>query len=184
MLQFPPAYPTEDQMTLWKDGAFIADEWTAIADGDEVPTDRPALVSLERWRTERETLAGRNAPIGIVIPPDAVWDDIVPDLPRFPVVAVSFPKMMDGRGFSIARLLRDRDGYAGEIRAVGDFTIDMMPLMRRVGITTFDVASDNVKKGLERGVWPEVKNYYQPVEDALEVPAGTRPWLRRPRSSP
>ncbi|MGD9739786.1 MAG: DUF934 domain-containing protein [Bauldia sp.] len=166
-------------MNLWKDGAFTADDWTVVADDAEVPSDSPALVTLARWRSERETLSGRNAPVGIVFPPDAVWDDVVPDLPRFPVVAVSFPKMMDGRGFSIARLLRDRDGFTGEIRAIGDFTIDMMPLMRRVGIDAFDVVSENVRKGLDRGVWPEVPAYYQPIEDDLEVPAGTRPWLRR-----
>lgn len=167
-------------MALWKDGAFIADDWAMVADDAEVPTDRPALVTLGRWRSERETLSTRNAPVGVVFPPDAVWDDLVNDLSRFPVVAVSFPKMMDGRGFSIARLLRDRDGYTGEIRAVGDFTIDMMPLMRRVGINAFDVVSEHVKNGLDRGIWPEVPAYYQPVEDELEVPAGTRPWTRKP----
>jgi phosphoadenosine phosphosulfate reductase len=87
--------------------------------------------------------------------------------------------MMDGRGFSIARLLRDRDNYQGEIRAVGEFIVDMMPLMRRVGIDSFDVTSDNVKKALDRGVWPEVPEYYQPLGEAPEVPAGTRPWARR-----
>lgn len=166
-------------MALWKDGKFIEDEWALVPDGEPVPTDRPALVTLKRWRDEREALSGRNAAIGIVFAPDSVWNDIIPDLPRFPVVAVSFPKMMDGRGFSIARLLRDRDNYQGEIRAVGEFIIDMMPLMRRVGIDSFAVTSDNVKKALDRGVWPEVPEYYQPLGEAPEVPAGTRPWARR-----
>lgn len=167
-------------MTLWNNGTFTADDWIVVPDADPVPTDRPALVSLARWRTERDALSARNAGIGIVLPPDAEWSDIVPDLSRFPVVAILFPKMMDGRGFSIARLLRDRDGYTGQIRAVGDFTVDMMPLMRRVGFDAFEVVSDNVKKALDRGVWPEVPYYYQPVEADREAPAGTRPWMRKP----
>jgi phosphoadenosine phosphosulfate reductase len=166
-------------MALWKDGKFVEDDWTVVADEEPVPTDRPALVSLKRWRDERDALSGRNAPIGLVFAPDSIWNDIVTDLPRFPVVAVSFPKMMDGRGFSIARLLRDRDHYAGEIRAIGDFIVDMMPLMRRVGIDAFEVTSENVKKALDRGVWPEVPEYLQPLDRQGEVPAGTRPWARR-----
>jgi phosphoadenosine phosphosulfate reductase len=168
-------------MALWTDGNFIDDDWTLVPDGEPVPSDRPVLVSLKRWREEREALSGRNAAIGIVFAPDSVWSDIVPDLARFPVVAVSFPKMMDGRGFSIARLLRDRDNYAGEIRAVGEFIVDMMPLMRRVGIDAFDIASDKVKKALDRGLWPEVPAYYQPIGETPEVPVGTRPWARRPK---
>jgi uncharacterized protein (DUF934 family) len=165
-------------MALWKNGAFVDDEWMLVADGEPVPPGRPALVTLERWRAERETLATRNAAIGIVLSPASDWTDILADLPRFPVIAVSFPKFMDGRGFSIARLLRDRDGYTGEIRAVGEFTLDQLPLMRRVGIEAFDVVKDTVRAGLERGVWPEVPEYLQPIDDAREAPAG-RPWARR-----
>lgn len=166
-------------MTLWKDGAFVEDDWVVVPDGEALPSDRPALVSLARWRADRGELVARNAAIGIVFQPDAVWDDIIDDLGRFPVVAVAFPKFMDGRGFSIARLLRDRDGYAGEIRAVGQFILDQMPLMRRVGINAFDVTDDVVRKALDRGAWPEVPQYYQPIDGAIEVPAGTRPWTRK-----
>lgn len=169
---------------IWKDGAFAADDWIVVADEEPMPPAGAALVSLRRWRGERETLAGRNAPVGLVLEPDAEWSDVAGDLPRFPVIAIAFPKFMDGRGFSIARLLRDRDSFAGEIRAIGEFTLDQMPLMRRVGIDAFAVADANVRKGLERGAWPEVPVYMQPIEADREVPAGTRPWARRPARTP
>jgi len=165
---------------IWKDGAFAEDEWIIVADGEEVPADRPSLVGLTRWREEHDTLAARNAPLGLVFEPDAEWSDIAGDLDRFPVIAVNFPKYADGRGFSIARLLRDRDGYRGEIRAVGDFFLDQLPYMRRVGIDAFAITDPHLRKGLERGDWPEVAHYLQPVDAAGEVPAGTRPWARRP----
>jgi len=170
-------------MPLWKDGAFVEDEWTVVGDEDPVPADGPAFVSLKRWRAEREALSSRDAAIGIVLLPDSEWSDVIADLPRFPAIAISFPKFMDGRGFSLARLLRDRDGFKGEIRAVGEFTIDQMPLMRRVGFDSFLVVDDNVRAGLLRGVWPEVPQYLQPIDADREAPAGKRPWARRPADS-
>jgi uncharacterized protein (DUF934 family) len=166
---------------IWKDGAFAEDEWIRVADDEPVPADRPVLVSLARWRDERDALAGRNAPVGLVFEPDAEWSDIAADLPRFPLIAISFPQYADGRGFSIARLLRDRDGYKGELRAVGGYFADQMPLMRRVGIDTFAISDEHVRKALADGLWPEVPHYMQPIDDDREMPAGTRPWARRPR---
>jgi phosphoadenosine phosphosulfate reductase len=168
-------------MPLWKDGQFIADDWQLIADDAPLPDGDKAIVSLKRWRDERTALAERNAPLGLLIEPGSIWTDIADDLPRFPVIAVSFPKFADGRAFSIARLLRERDGYAGEIRATGDFFIDQVPLMVRVGIDAFETSDPILVKALEDGAWPEVKEYLQPAFDrGKEIPAGTRPWARKP----
>ncbi len=167
---------------IWRDGAFAADGWILVADEEPVPAAGAAFVSLARWRAERDMLSGRNAPVGLVLEPDAEWLDVAGDLSRFPVIAVAFPKFVDGRGFSIARLLRDRDGFTGEIRAVGEFTLDQMPLMRRVGINAFAVTDPMVRKALDRGDWPEVPYYMQPIQADREVPAGTRPWARKPAS--
>jgi uncharacterized protein (DUF934 family) len=54
-------------------------------------------------------------------------------------VEIHFPKFGDGRGYSIARLLRTRYGYKGELRAVGQFTRDHLPFMERVGFDTFEL---------------------------------------------
>ncbi|HEX6267434.1 MAG TPA: DUF934 domain-containing protein [Burkholderiales bacterium] len=54
-------------------------------------------------------------------------------------VEVHFPKFGDGRGFSIARLLRQRYGYKGELRAVGQFTRDHLFFMERVGFDAFEL---------------------------------------------
>lgn len=167
-------------MPVWKSGAFIDDSWQIVPDGEAVPADAPVAVSLKRWREERETLAGRNAPLGLVIEPGSEWDDIVADLPRFPLIVVTIPKYADGRAFSIARLLRERDGYAGEIRAVGTYIIDQVPLMARVGIDAFQTDDPVLIAAFEKGEWPEVPHYTQPAWPGDgEVPAGTRPWIRK-----
>ena len=167
-------------MPLWKDGTFIDDDWQVVADDAPVPDGAPAIVSLRRWREERGPLAERNAPLGLLLAPGSVWIDIVADLPRFPVIAVTIPKYADGRAFSIARLLRERDGYQGEIRAIGDYIVDQVPFMLRVGITAFQTENPILIRALESGALPEVTNYLQPASDSRpEVPAGTRPWTRK-----
>lgn len=165
---------------VWKTGGFVDDRWQAVADDAPVLPDVPVIVSLNRWRTDRDVLATRNAPLGLRIEPGSDWLDVVQDLPRFPLVVLTIPKYADGRAFSIARLLRERDGYKGEIRAVGAYIIDQVPFMMRVGIDSFATADPHVITAFETGVWPEVPHYLQPAFDhGTEVPAGTRPWARR-----
>ena len=172
-------------MPLWKNRAFVDDAWQVVADGEAVPADVPAIVSLKRWRTERATLAERNAPLGLQIDPGSDWADMVRDLPRFPVIAVTIPKYADGRAFSIARLLRERDGYKGEIRAVGTYIIDQVPLMRRCGIDAFETSDPILVAAFEKGEWPEVPHYLQPaLDDGQEIAPGTRPWRRQRRGAP
>jgi uncharacterized protein (DUF934 family) len=55
------------------------------------------------------------------------------------VVAVRFPKYGDGRGYSIARLLRERHGYKGELRAVGVVARDHLQLMAQCGFDSFQL---------------------------------------------
>ena len=54
-------------------------------------------------------------------------------------IAIDFPKPTDGRGYSIARLLRDRVSYRGELRAVGAVAYDQLNFMRRCGFDVFDL---------------------------------------------
>ena len=117
-------------MPLWKNGTFIEDAWQVVADDAPVPADAAVVLSLKRWRAERDTLAARNAPIALQIDPGNDWQDIVEDLPRFPVIVVTIPKFADGRAFSIARLLRERDGETGESRVMGAYIIDQVPFGR------------------------------------------------------
>ena len=167
-------------MALWKNGGFIADGFRHAGDDEPLGDDAAVIVSLARFRAEREALLARAAPLGLRIEPGSDWNGLVQDLPRFDVIAVSLPKFADGRAFSIGRLLRERDGFAGELRAVGGFFLDQIPYLRRVGFDTFETDDPLVLKGLAEGRWPEVPEYLQPAGERDEVPAGTRPWARRP----
>ena len=64
---------------------------------------------------------------------------VAPRLAGASRVEIHFPKFGDGRGYSMARLLRTRFGYLGELRAVGQFTRDHLPFMERVGFDAFEL---------------------------------------------
>jgi phosphoadenosine phosphosulfate reductase len=148
-----------------------------VADGEAIP-DASVILSKPHWLAERERLAGRNAPLGLRLEPGETIDDIATDLPRFAVLVLGFPKLVDGRAFSTATRLREKHGYAGELRAAGNVLTDQIPYMRRCGFDSFEVTHGPTRRALAEGRIPEVTLYYQPAA-AHEPPAGTRPWLRR-----
>lgn len=165
---------------VYRNGRFEADEWQFADDEAELPGEGAVFLPLARWLAERDALAGRNTPLGVVIRAGERIEDIVPDLSRLSAIAVDFPAFSDGRGFSSARMLREEFGFAGEIRAIGDVLLDQVPYMRRCGVTAYTVTNAATRKALEAGHVPEVTLYYQPVKSEVEIPAGTRPWARRP----
>lgn len=127
-------------MALIKDRRLVDDDpWVRVADDAPLPEDRPTIVGLKRWRAERDCLAALNRPLGLALEPDDPLDDAIPDLGRFDLVALSFPKFGDGRAFSTARLLRRRYGFKGEIRAIGDVFKDQLSFMARCGFDSFDL---------------------------------------------
>jgi phosphoadenosine phosphosulfate reductase len=146
-----------------------------------MPDDGPVIVPKARWLAEHDRLIRRNAPLGLLISAGETVEDIADDLPRFALIALDFPKFADGRAFSTARLLREKHGYAGELRAVGNVLADPIPLMRRVGFDSFEVTNGPTRRALAEGRIAEVTLHYQPA-GIVEPPGGTRPWLRRKKA--
>ena len=160
----------------------IPTRWLAAKDGEPLP-DAPVVLSRKRWLAERDDLARRPAPLGLRLEAGESIADIVADLPRLALIELSFPKFSDGRAFSTARLLREKHGYAGELRAVGNVLSDQIPLMRRVGFDTFEVTHAPTRRALIEGRIPEVVLHYQPAAPNEPAGAGPRPWLRRSQPS-
>ena len=98
-------------------------------------------------------------------------------LDRIALVAVEFPVFNDGRAFSQASLLRERLGYQGDVRAVGDVLIDPIPLMLRCGITSFSVKNATALKRLAEGRLPGIDHHYQPAARDSDNP-GSYSWRR------
>lgn len=148
---------------IWRDGAFHADAWQKVPDDGELP-EGPVVVSKKRWLAEREGLAACNTPLGLRLEPGEDLEDLASDIGKFALVALSFPKFSDGRAFSTARVLREKYGFAGELRAVGNVLSDQIPFMRRVGFDSYEVVHAPTRKALANGRIAEVTLAYQPGE--------------------
>jgi uncharacterized protein (DUF934 family) len=166
-------------MPLWRREGFVEDLWTRIADSEAIPESGPVIVSAQRWRAEREALATRADPVGVVIVAGKEAVDQLRDAADRPLVMLDFAKFADGRAFSYAELLRERFGFTGELRAGGDVLLDEIRLMLRCGFDSFEISNEPTLRALKRGHLPGVSLFYQPSVEAGEAPTGTRPWLRR-----
>jgi uncharacterized protein (DUF934 family) len=126
-------------MPLVKNGKVAADTFMHVAEDAVVPVDGAALIPTARFLADPEALLARNGPTGVVWPNNRDVDDLVPWLDRLAVVALVFPSFRDGRAYSQARLLRERHGYKGELRATGQVLRDQFVFMLRAGFDAFDV---------------------------------------------
>ncbi|TQV81938.1 DUF934 domain-containing protein [Denitrobaculum tricleocarpae] len=151
-------------MPLIKEGVLAEDSWQSLADEDEL-REGPIVVTLERWQSERDSLLARNTPLGVRLRSDQSPALVAEDLERFGLVALEFPKFNDGRAYSYARLLRDRYGFKGEVRAVGGVFRDQFLLMQRCGFDAFEVADKAAVEAWEKAI-SEISVTYQPGADA------------------
>jgi len=125
-----------------KQRQIAADSWKLLkpaADGSS-PAIAPTgdiIVPLAFWLEQREALLSRAGRLGIWLDSHEEPGAIASDFDRFGVIGVNFPKFGDGRGFSIARLLRERYGYKGELRAIGEVGRDHLFFMARCGFDSF-----------------------------------------------
>ncbi len=160
-------------MALIKDRELSEDSWLYIEDGAPVPSDGGVIVSLERWQAERDHLSGRNAPIGVRLDSDTAAESLVADIDRLDLIAVPFNQFKDGRGYSTARLLRERFGYTGELRAVGNILRDQLAFLERCGFDSFEYAGGtDAAEALK--AFDEIGIVYQTATDRRQSAAATR----------
>jgi len=131
---------------LIKGTEFANDEWVRIA--DDAPVQDYALVSLTRWNNQQDelTAAAEAGKLGIFLESGETADLIGEAAQQFAVIGIDFPKFADGRGYSAARLLRERFGYQGDLRAQGDVLIDQLFFYARCGFTSYELRDDQDKE--------------------------------------
>ena len=121
------------------------DQWHTIT-GEDGPmvtlTPTPySLLTHAQWNGVKHQWPA-DMPVGVVFPNDADIEDLADDLPRLALVALQFPKWVDGRAYSQARLLRSRFRFNGEVRAIGEVLVDMLPLLHRTGFSAVAMRAD------------------------------------------
>ena len=135
---------------LIKNGRVVSDGWKTLtlAEGDTPQNVKlpigPALVPLSVWKARRAELIHREYehgwPLGIWLAAEEGPEPIEHDIDDFTVIAVEFDKYTDGKSYSTARLLRERYGYKGELRAIGDVPSDRLTYRLQIGFDSHVVS--------------------------------------------
>lgn len=126
-------------MPLVKGGHVVADPFVRIEDGAPVPDEGAVLLPATRFLADAAEIASRSGATGVIWPNDRSVAELAPHLDRLALVALVFPTYKDGRAYSQARLLRERYGYRGEMRATGQVLRDQFVFLLRAGFDSFDV---------------------------------------------
>lgn len=134
------------------------DTWKTLELGEGETPETVALPAgdvifpLAVWLARKNEIVSCHKRIGLLLQPNERVEDVAGDLDYFIVIAVNFPKFVDGRGYSTAALLRQRYDYQGELRAVGDVLHDQLFYMRRVGFDSYALKEGkNAVYAIERG---------------------------------
>jgi uncharacterized protein (DUF934 family) len=151
-------------MPLVKQGRITTDLFVHIAEGAELPGDGAILVPAARFLEDPEAMLKRAGKVGVIWPNNRDLDDLVPYLDRLAAVALVFPTFRDGRAYSQARLLRERHGYDGELRATGQVLRDQFVFMSRAGFDAFEVKKDSDALAFEETI-KRYSVFYQPTAD-------------------
>ena len=137
-----------------------------------IPTDEPTLLPLAVWQARKQEILASNTPVGIWLESSESPETLAGDLEHVALIGINFPKFADGRGYSTARLLRERYGYRGEIRAIGDVLQDQLFFMKRCGIDAYAVRAD---KDIEAAL-AGLRDFSETYQAAVDQP---QPLFRR-----
>ena len=169
-------------MPLVKNGRIATDLYLHVADGAELPGDGAVLVSAARFLEGPEALLKRAGKTGVIWPNNRDVDDLVPYLDRLAAIALVFPSFRDGRAYTQARLLRERHGYDGELRATGQVLRDQFVFMLRAGFDAFEVKKQSDAEAFDEAV-RRYSVFYQPTGDGRLSALHRRMQLRHSESA-
>ena len=123
-------------MPLFKNNAFVPDDYVSVADETALPDSSHLLVSFWRLQSDWNAIANHSASFGMRLANTDKVETLQPFLGKLALIVLAFPAFNDGRSYSIARALR-LNGYRGELRAEGNVLPDQLQFMRQVGFDSF-----------------------------------------------
>mgnify|MGYP000500496055 FL=1 len=159
------------------DKQIVNDDWTLVAD-DAALSAAKEVVNFSRWAAaegaDKDALVAKRdaGTLGIQLNAGDTADLLAADSQGFALISVEFPKFADGRGYSAARLLRERYGFTGQLRAIGDVLFDQLFFMMRCGFNAMAMREDQDLDLAVKGFETFSSSYQGDVND-------TRPLFRR-----
>ncbi len=155
------------------------DRWRSLGGEDGPPAYLDPtpylLLSATQWNAFRAQWPAQT-PVGVQLANDFEVRALAADLPRFALVVLNFPKWTDGRAYSQAHLLRTRYRFTGEVRAVGEVLVDMLPLLARTGFDAVVLRADQSLDAAHRALGFFPGHYQGDVIDPsplFAMPPGT-----------
>lgn len=150
--------------------------------GTMIPASGKIIVPLTVWTTRKNELADRAArnEVGVWLESFELLEDLiasVSDINSLPVIAINFPRFVDGRGFSLATLLRTRYGFKNELRAIGDVLRDQLYFMHRCGFDAYAIRADRSAED----ALASLRDFSDPYQGAVDNPLPV--WRRHARVS-
>lgn len=157
-----------------QEGTVVGDPWITYAgDAHAVPVGSCAILPLTEFREFAGTWKNHAKALGVLLSPSDDPETLMKDFDKLRLIAIDFPSFSDGRGYSIARQLRERLGWHGELRAVGDIQRDQIFLLSRAGFDTFALRDDqNVNNAI--AAFNDFSVAYQPAVDRMSGSGGLR----------
>ena len=160
---------------LLRDGQIVDDDWSYAAEAGS-NADAALILPFAEWRNDRETwLADGRRRLGILLSPAHKVESLAPDISRVALIGVEFSGPSEGRGYSQARLLRERWNFGGELRAVGYARCDQLFFMARCGFNSFELPETDIEAA--HAAFSTFSWAYQPSND-VGLPVKLRHRLR------
>ena len=163
---------------ILRGGEIVADDWTVVEDGrtELGAAGGKVIVTLARWRAEREALLAAHEAVGVLVPNTADIEAVYQEIADRPLIALQFPTFADGRALSQAVVLRKRLGFRQELRAVGDIIRDLVFWLGRCGFESIVPRKDQNLQSCREALG-ELSVAYQASADGH-----TPVWERRRRT--
>lgn len=125
---------------LLKNNEIVSDDsiyWSPVSEISN--TTGEVLIPVKYLADYQQSGVNISNRVILLLSPDSELTTIALELKYFDAIAIEFPSFMDGRGYSIARNIRDELKYQGELRAVGDVLVDQLFMLSRCGFDSFSL---------------------------------------------
>lgn len=158
---------------LIKNSAIVDDAWQVLTLAEDQSADT-VEVGAGQWMVPLSVYLAQTAlqtrgDIAVWLAGDDEPADVAPYLAQLPLVAVQFPKFADGRGYSIATLLRTRHGHTGELRAIGDVLRDQFDYLTRCGFDALQPAEGKYSEAQLEDALRNLKDFSEPYQTSVTV---------------
>ncbi|MFV8783658.1 DUF934 domain-containing protein [Microbulbifer sp. SA54] len=171
----PVGAQPENPARLIIDGTVTANDWRLLPLGGEEEITAESLapgkviLPLSLWLELRDQLQGRKDEIGVWLDSDETAELIGERAAELPLIAAHFPAFTDGRAFTAGRLLRQRYGFTGELRAVGNFMRDQLTYLTRCGFNAFAYQGAQPLESLLESLQDFSDSYQAAVDQPLPI---------------